>query len=118
MQRGRYNPGSIHVRVGAIQEAMEKACLVGNMVVYGNLLRRFRIYASVYMDDDAKKAYDAMPGLSEDKRTPSQVFEDMALKEEFLLALISEKGDVFTKARHEKGDASALDDEAEEQVEA
>lgn len=111
MKRGM-NPGSVHVRIGSVQMQMERAIEVGNLVLYANLLRRMRIYASVYMDSEQKRVFDSMAGLSEDDRTDSQVYEDLCLKEEYLLDILRDN-DVFAKSQYEKGDASALDEEEE-----
>lgn len=115
MQHRAQNPGSIHVRFAALQQKAEEAVAVGNLVLYANILRRMRLYASVVMDDDQKREYDAMPGLSEDSRSTDQVYEDLCLKEEFLLSIVKDY-DVFIKGRHQKGDASSLDDMEEEAI--
>lgn len=112
MTRSAHNPGSIHVRLGALQAKMEEAVAAGNLVLYANLLRRMKVYASVYMGANETATYDEMPGLSEDERTADQVYDHLCAKEEYLLAIFQDH-DVFTKGQHEKGDASSLDDEEE-----
>jgi len=112
MQRSAHNPGSIHVRLGALQSKMEEAVASGNLVIYANLLRRMKVYCSVYMTPQQLDLYDAMPGLSEDHRTCDRVYDDLCAKEEYLLAIFQDH-DVFTKGQHMKGDASSLDDEEE-----
>lgn len=116
MMRGRgMNPGSIHMRIARIQEKMEDAAERGDLIAQSNLLRRLCIYASVHMTPDHFETYNAMPGLSEDTRTASEVYDDLCKKEEFLLEILKDH-DVFTKGKHQQGDASGLDDEEEESV--
>lgn len=121
MRAQKFNPGSIHVRVGLLQAKMEEAIAASepnSLTRYANLLRRLRVYASVYMTEAEFEAYDKMPGLAYgDHRSPGQVYEDLCLREEYLLAVLKDH-DVFSKGEHETGDASELDDleEAEEEV--
>lgn len=117
MMRKTMNPGSIHVRVSTVQGMMDEATRLGQVIVVANLLRRIRTYASVFMTTEEKQVYETMPGLSEDNRAEWQVMEDLASKEEYLLAILRERADYLLKGQHEKGDASGLDDVEEDQAE-
>jgi len=111
MMHRQINPGSIHIRIAALDAKMEDAVAAGNLVLYANLLKRKRLYASVYMTDTQKKAYDELPGLTvNDNRTDWQVYDDLLAREEFLLDILKDH-DVFAKGKHNKGDASSLDDD-------
>lgn len=112
------NPGSIQVRLGAVQALMEQAASRGGqeaLATVANLLERMATYVSVYMTEDQWKTYAAMPGFAYgDHRSEPEVYADLNARERYLLSIARKHG-VFAKAPElELGDASSLDEEEAE----